>query len=298
MNTEALAVLVNAVSAGSISAASRRLGLAPVVASRRLAALEREIGVRLLHRTTRSIALTPEGEDFLHYARDILDREAAALAALTPGDAKAAGLLRVTAPAALGREVIVPMLPTLLDANPQLRVELHLTERFIDVVGEGMDVAIRIADLKESNLIARRIGTVRRLVCASPDYLERRGRPEAITDLAAHECLTLAGVTHWTFASASGSDQVRVGGRFICSAIDGLHAACLQGLGLAMLSRWTVSDDVASGRLVVLPLDAAPHAPPISAVYPSARLVTPKLRLFLASLTTALSTDWSATEDS
>lgn len=297
MDTEALAVLVNAVSAGSISAASRRLHLAPVVASRRLAALERELGVRLLHRTTRSIALTPEGEDFLPYAKDILDREAAAMAALTPGDAKAAGLLRVTAPAALGREIIVPMLPALLDANPQLRIELNLTERLIDVVGEGMDLAIRIADLRESNLVARRIGTVRRLVCASPDYLERRGQPEAAADLGAHECLTLTGVTHWTFGAVAETERIRVGGRFNCSAIEGVHAACLEGLGLAMLSRWTVNDDVAAGRLVVLPLDAAPYAPPIWAVYPSARLVTPKLRLFLSSLAAALSVESAAAED-
>lgn len=296
MDTQALAVLVNAVAAGSISAASRRLGLAPVVASRRLASLERELGVRLLHRTTRSIALTPEGEDFLHYAQDILDREAAAMAALTPGDAKAAGLLRATAPAALGREIIVPMLPALFAANPQLRVELHLTERLVDVVGEGMDVAIRIADLKESNLVARRIGAVRRLVCASPGYIERRGRPETMADLAGHECVTLTGATHWTFASAPGTERVRVGGRFSCSAIEGVHAACLQGLGLAMLSRWTVSDDVEAGRLVVLPLDAAPYAPPISALYPTSRLVTPKLRLFLAALTAALSPAMAAAE--
>ncbi len=291
MDTEALAVLVNAVSAGSISAAARRLGLAPVVASRRLAALEREIGVRLLHRTTRSIALTPEGEDFLPYAQDMLDREAAAVAALTPGDAKAAGLLRVTAPAALGREIIVPMLPALLDSNPQLRVELHLTERLVDVVGEGMDVAIRIADLKESNLIARRMGEVRRLVCASPDYLARRGRPRTLADLATHECLTLTGSTHWMFAGLSGTERVKVGGRFSCSAIEGLHAACLQGLGLAMLRRWTVSRDLDAGRLVTLPLDAVPYAPPISALYPTSRLVAPKLRLFLASLAATLSAE-------
>ena len=192
----------------------------------------------------------------------------------------------------------MPLLPSLLAANPQLRVELHLAERFIDVVSEGMDVAIRIADLKESNLIARRIGTVRRLVCASPDYLERRGRPRTVADLSAHECLTLTGATHWAFAAPPGVERIRVVGRFSCSAIEGVHAACLQGLGLAMLSRWTVSDDVEAGPKVVLPLDAPPHAPPISAVYPSARLVTPKLRLFLAALTTALSADSSATENS
>lgn len=284
MDTEALAVLVNAISGGSISEASRRLGIAPLAASRRLAALEAKLGVRLVHRTTRSIALTPEGEDFLPYAQDILDREAAAVATLNPTDAGATGLLRATAPAALGREVIVPMLPKLLAANPQLRVELHLTERFVDIVSEGLDVAIRIADLRESSLIARRMGTVRRVLCASPEYLARRGEPRLLSDLADHDCLTLVGVPHWEFASSVGKRRLRVGGRLSCSSIDGLHAACLQGLGVSMHATWSVADDLRAGRLIELTLDAPPYAPAISALYPSARLVTPKLRLFLSAL--------------
>ncbi|MBO9707348.1 MAG: LysR family transcriptional regulator [Caulobacter sp.] len=287
MDTQALAVLSHAVTAGSISAASRRLGLAPAVASRKLAALERELGIRLLQRTTRSISLTPEGEDFLPYARDILEREASALAALTPDDRGAAGLLRVTAPAALGREVIVPMLTALMAANPQLRVELHLTERLVDVVGEGFDVAIRIADLRNSNLVARRIGSVRRIVCASPDYLQRRGRPQTVAELGEHDCLTLIGVTHWAFGP-SGTERARVSGRFVCDAIDGLHAACRRGLGVAMLASWSVADDLEAGRLVELPLDAIPYSPPVSALYPTTRMVTPKLRLFLTALGEAL----------
>jgi DNA-binding transcriptional LysR family regulator len=151
-----------------------------------------------------------------------------------------------------------------------------------------MDLAIRIADLKESNLVARRIGSVRRIVCAAPDYLRRRGRPETTVDLASHDCLTLAGVGHWAFDRAGGPERARVSGRFSCSAIEGLHAAALQGMGVAMLASWTVATDLAAGRLVELPLDAAPHAPPVSAVYPSARLVGAKVRVFLSSLRAAL----------
>lgn len=288
MDTEALAVLVNAISAGSISSASRRLGLAPVVASRRLAALERELGVRLLQRTTRSLSLTAEGQAFLPHAREILDREAAALTALNPGEAGASGLLRLTAPAALGKAVIVPLLPALLDAHPQLRVELQLTERMVDLVGEGLDLAIRIADLRDTDLVARRIGTVRRVICASPDYLAKHGRPATRGDLRRHGCLTLVGSPHWLFDSPPGVERVRVSGRLTCDSIDGLHAACREGVGIAMLSGWSAADDLKSGRLVELPLDAAPHSPPISALYPTARMVTPKVRLFLAALTAAL----------
>lgn len=288
MDTEALAVLIQTVQARSISAASRRLGIAPVVASRRLAALERELGVRLLHRTTRSVALTAEGEDFLPHARDILDRQATAVAALRPGEAGASGLLRATAPAVLGREVIVPLLPAFLAANPQLRIELQLTERMVDLVAEGLDVAIRIADLRDTNLIARRIGAVQRIVCASPAYLAQRGRPETTSALGGHDCITLIGASHWSFATAAGVERVRVSGRLSCDSVDGLHAACRAGLGIAMLSSWSAVEDLASGRLIELPLDATPHGPPISALYPSARMVTPKVRLFLAALTSAL----------
>lgn len=289
MDTQALAVLVNAVSAGSISAASRRLGLAPVVASRRLAALERDLGVRLLQRTTRSLALTAEGEALLPHAREILIREAAALEALNPQETGALGLLRLTAPAVLGREIIVPLLPALLAAHPKLRVELQLTERLVDLVSEGLDLAIRIADLRDTDLVARRIGTVRRVICAAPDYLTRRGTPQTRGALAQHDCLTLVGAAHWLFDTPGGVDRVRVSGRLSCDSIDGLHTACRAGLGVAMLSSWSIGDDLRAGRLVELPLDARPHAPPISALYPSARMVTPRVRLFLAALTAALS---------
>lgn len=288
MDTEGLAVFVQAVAAGSLSAAARRLGIAPVIASRRLAALERRLGVRLLNRTTRSIALTAEGEDFLPHAREILEQEAAALSALAPADRGVAGLLRVTAPAALGREIIVPTLPALLEAHPKLRIELQLTERFVDVVAEGLDVAIRIADLKDSSLLARRLGVVRRLLCAAPSYLARHGLPSTTRDLAAHECLTLLGTRHWVFDTPTGVERVAVSGRMTCDGIDGLHAACRAGLGVAMLSDWSAAEDLRTGRLVALLLDATPHAPPVSALYPTSRKPAPKVRLFLAALSAAL----------
>lgn len=289
METQALAVFVHAVSTGSISAASRRLGLAPVVASRRLSALEREVGVRLLHRTTRSLSLTAEGHAFLPYAREILDREGEARSAVSSEVFGASGLLRLTAPAALGREVVIPLLPQLLDAHPHLRVELKLTERMVDLVGEGLDLAIRIADLNDTDLVARRIGSVRRIVCASPAYLADRGRPMTRRALNEHQCLTLTSKPHWLFDGPSGVERLRVSGRLTCDTIDGLHAACRADAGIAMLSTWSAARDLAEGRLIELPLDALPHAPPISAVYPSARMVPARVRVFLTALTGKLS---------
>lgn len=246
------------------------------------------MGARLLQRTTRSLSLTAEGQAFLPHAREILDREAEALNALKPADSGASGLLRLTAPAALGREVIVPLLPALFNAHPRLRVELQLTERIVDLVGEGLDLAIRIADLRDTDLVARRIGKVRRVVCASPDYLAIHGLPSTLNELREHECLALVGNPHWVFDSSTGVKRVRVSGRMTCDAIDGLHAACRAGAGIAMLSTWSVANDLAVGRLVEVPLDARPHAPPISALYPSARMVAPRVRVFLSALAQAL----------
>jgi DNA-binding transcriptional LysR family regulator len=288
MDTDALSVLVVAATAGSLSAAARRLGMAPIAAARRLASLETELGVRLMHRTTRSLSLTPEGEAFLPFAQEMVESAAAGLATVAPGQGGAAGLLRATAPAALGRRVIVPMLPALFAANPQLKLELHLTDRLVDVVGDGFDVAIRIADLRESNLIVRRMGTLRRVLCASPRYLAKRGRPSTIAELAGHDCLTLVGMSHWTFADGNEERRVRISGPLSCSTIDGLHEACLEGLGVSMHASWDVVEDIAAGRLIQLQLDAPPYAPPISALYPSARLVAPKLRVFLKALSEAL----------
>lgn len=294
MDTDALAVLAHTAALGSFSAAARRLAIAPVIAARRIARLERELGVRLVSRTTRSAALTPEGEALLPYAQQMLEAEAAARATLTPGDMGVAGVLRVTAPAALGRRIITPMLPALFARNPQLSVELQLTDRVVDLVGEGFDVAIRIADLRDSNLTARRVGSVRRVLCAAPSYLERHGRPTRVEELKDHQCLTFIGARHWVFTGEPEVQRVRVSARFTCSTIDGLHEACVQGLGISMHASWDVEDDVQAGRLVRLDLDRPAYAPPISAVFPNSKVVAPKLRVFIDALIERLRVSHSA----
>lgn len=285
METRDLAVLAAAASAGSLSAAARRLGLTPMAASRRLAALERDCGARLLHRTTRSVALTAEGEALLPYAQAMLEAEEAARAALSPGQLCATGLLRATAPAAFGRKVVVPLMPELLAAQPGLRIDLQLTDAVVDIVGEGFDVAIRIAPLRDSGLIARRLAPNPRLLCASPAYLAARGTPAVLADLADHDCVRLTGVTHWPFRSGATSRNVRIEGRFTSSSIEGVHEACRRGLGLALLSYWDVKDELAAGRLASVALgDAEPQDLSIWALYPTARYAPPKLRVFLAAL--------------
>ncbi|WP_207460062.1 LysR family transcriptional regulator [Azospirillum sp. SYSU D00513] len=291
MDTDELAVLVQAAAAGSLSAAARRLGLTPTIASRRLAALEQRLGTRLMHRTTRSVSLTPEGEAFLPHAQAMLGIEEAARASLAPARQGASGLLRVTAPAAFGRKIVAPLVPGLLADNPELRIELELTDSVVDIVAAGMDVAVRIGRLRDSSLIARRLAPNPRVLCASPAYLERAGTPRTVEALAGHECLTLTGMAAWPFETDGRLREVRVGGRFASTSVEALRAACLGGLGLALLSAWDVVEELRAGTLLPVRLDASiPQEFAIWAVYPSARLVSPKLRIFIAALAEALAT--------
>lgn len=285
MDIDCVAVFVEATRAGSLAAAARKLGLVPMAASRRLAALEAELDVRLVHRTTRALALTAEGEAFLPYAEAMIEDAVGARAAVRPSTSGVAGLLRVTASEPFGRKVVSAMLPGFLAANPDLRVDLQLTDGLVDIVAAGVDVAIRIAPLRDSSLVARRLADSPRRLYASPDYLDSAGVPRRLADLAAHQCLLFSGATHWTFVSGERTRRLRVMGRCSSNSIEALHEACLRGLGLALLAEWNVADDVAAGRLVPVPLeDAEPETLGIWAVYPTARLVPPKVRLFVEAL--------------
>ncbi|WP_454759331.1 LysR family transcriptional regulator [Caulobacter segnis] len=278
-------VFVEAARVGSLAAAARRLGIAPMAASRRLAALEQEVGARLVHRTTRALSLTTEGEAFLPHAQAMLEDQTAALAAIRPSSAGASGILRVTASAPFGRKMVAPMIPAFMRANPDLQVDLQVTDAINDIVASGIDVAIRIAVLRDNSLIARRLDANPRKLYASPAYVAEHGAPKILADLADHQCLAITGVSHWTFMVGDKPVQQRVAGRFTASGVETVHMACLGGLGITMLSDWNIREDVAAGRLVELPLaDAVLESWSIWAVYPSARLVPAKTRLFIDAL--------------
>lgn len=285
MDLADIAVFVAAARAGSLAAAARRLGIPPMAASRRLAALERALAARLVHRTTRALSLTAEGEAFLPHAQAMLEEEAAARAAIRPSDAGASGVLRLTASVPFGRKIVAPMIPDFMRANPDLRVDLLATDSIMDIVANGIDVAIRIGVLRDNSLIARRLADNPRKLCAAPDYLARHAAPTVLADLADHQCLTVTGVTHWAFRVGERVAQQRVSGAFTANSVEILHEACLGGRGIAMLSGWNIQEDVAAGRLVEIPLaDATLEAWSIWAVYPTARLVPAKTRLFIDAL--------------
>lgn len=274
---------------GSLSGAARRLGLTPMTVSRRLASLERELGVRLVHRTTRSVALTAEGDVFLPYAQRMLDAEEAARLTLRSHAGTASGLLKVTAPTVFGQAVIMPLIPSLLEENPGLQVDLTLSDSIVDIVGLGIDVAIRIATLRDSALVARPLAHNPRVVCASPAYLARRGVPTQLDELRQHACIALHGMPFWPFVRQGESVSLRAEAAFSANSVEAVRTACRQGLGLAMLTYWDVRDELLDGRLVQVELvDVTPEQLSITAVLPTRRHVPHRVRVFLERLESVL----------
>ncbi|SDT08733.1 DNA-binding transcriptional regulator, LysR family [Pseudomonas asplenii] len=285
MRLEDVEVFVEAVQVGSLAGAARRLSLSSMAASRSLGNLEAELGVRLVHRTTRSLSPTSDGETFLPHAQALLEGRANALADLRPHGNALSGHLRITASAAFARKVVAPMLSAFMAQHPALRVDLLSTDEQVDIVAQGIDVAIRIAPLRDNRLVARRLADSPRVLCVAPAYLSGRGRPQSLAELSAHDCLVISGTSHWSFVSEEKSVRQRVAGRFAASSIEALYEACVGGLGIANLSRWYVEPAFAAGVIEPLVLmDAEPEPLGIWAVYPTSRLVPQKVRMFIDTL--------------
>ena len=257
MQTSDIRIFLAAVSAGSLSAAARQLGIGPMQVSRRLAVLEDELGVRLLHRTTRAISLTAEGEAFLPFANTMADAEESARCELRPSSATVSGVLRLTVPSVFGQTIVLPVLAALLERHPDLRVDLDLSDRVVDIVGQGLDLALRVATLEDSELVARRIVGNPRVICASPRYLQRHGVPARLADLDRHQCIVLHAVPRWPVVANGELQRRRVNARVTTSNVDAARTAALQGLGLALLTYWDVHQQLGDGDLVDVTLEDA-----------------------------------------
>lgn len=247
-----LAIFVRIVEEGSLVRAASRLRRSPPAVTRALASLEDRIGRRLIDRTTRRLAPTEAGRALYDRARAlVVDYEAATAGA---PDAPVRGLLRLTAPVQFGRRHIAPIVARFLDVHDGVEVELMLGDRNIDLIEEGIDVALRIGRLADSSLSARRVGHVRRLWVASPAYLKRRGTPRTPADLAGHEALlgTLAGNTEWQFAGARRGAPPRLNGRLRVDDVETRLRAAREGRGIAQLLSYQVADELAAGKLVRL----------------------------------------------
>ena len=277
-----LGIFVRIVEEGSLVRAASRLRRSPPAVTRALAALEDRIGVRLVDRTTRRLAPTEAGRALYDKARTLVaDYEAATAGA---PDAPVRGLLRITAPVEFGRRHIAPLVSRFLDAHDGVEVELLLNNRNIDLIEEGIDVALRIGALADSSLVARPVGQVRRLWVASPAYLKRRGTPRAPGDLTAHEALLGAsrGLLDWVFAGARRGAPMHMTGRLRVDDVDTRLRAARDGRGIAQLLSYQVADDLAAGRLVRL-LQAWELPPlPVHLVTKGRAHRAPKIEAFLA----------------
>lgn len=282
-----MAVFVAVVEAGGFSAAARALRLTPSAVSRLIARLEERLGVRLLHRTTRRVSLTHEGVAYYQRSARILAEIEDAEHAISALHAEPRGVLKLNAATAFADCQIAPLLPEFLDRYPQMRIELTATDRVVDLIEEGVDVAIRLGVRSEPSAIARLLAEDRRVICAAPSYLARRGLPTVPQDLREHNCLTWsdprqASLNDWPFAGPEGPFSLRVSGNTAVNAGETLHALTLSGLGIGRMAEFRVGADIRSGRLVAL-LSAHHQAEmvPIQAVYPHRRHLLPKVRAFV-----------------
>jgi len=279
-----LDVFARIVTSGSMSAAGRELGLSPAVISKRIRRLEERLGTRLLQRTTRQIALTEAGQGFYERVVAILASAEEAEAWVSRRSSAARGLLRVTAPTSFGRLHIAPHLAAFLDAHPELTVELVLSDAFVDIVGEGFDVAVRIADLQDSSLVARRLAANHRVLCAAPSYLASHGRPTSLQDLGQHRLLA-HNTDQWRLEGPDGPTAVRIDSRLRTNSSEVVREAVIAGLGIALRSTWDVGPELRDGRLVrVLPEWGGARKVAIHAVYPSRRHLAQKVRVFIDHL--------------
>ncbi len=268
----------------SFSDAARRLGTSKSVVSRQIMALEADLGARLFHRTTRSMTLTEAGEGYYERVSRILTDVDEANLSVTRLQAAPRGRLRINAPMSFGVRHLAPSLPDFLALHPEVEIDMTMNDRFVDLVDEGYDMAVRIGRLTDSTLVARKLAPLRRTICGSPAYLAARGIPQTPADLATHECLSYSNMTQsdeWSFVDANGKPlSVEVKGRLRTNNGDALRIAALRGLGLVAQPSFIVGADLQAGTLVGVLTNYTAQDGVVYAVYPHSRHLSPKVRAF------------------
>jgi DNA-binding transcriptional LysR family regulator len=281
---QAMTIFVQIVDKGSLTAAADALDMSLPSVVRTLASLERHLAVRLLNRTTRRIHLTDEGAQFLERCRTILSEVQEAEAALTSRQIEPQGRLKITAPVVFGRRYVTPIVNEFVRRYPHVSVDLLLVDRFTNLVEEGLDVAVRVDQLKDSSLVAIPVGQARRVICASPDYLRRHGTPRVPQDVARHRCVRYTGL------AARDEWGLRVGRRIVtipitsvisCNQIDSALDACINGVGLGMFFSYQVVPHRKAGELRCVLEEFEIEPRPIQVIYPHSKLLSTKVRAFV-----------------
>lgn len=296
MDTDSLRLFVRAAEKLNISAAGRDLGLAPAVASARLARLEHEVGAQLLHRSTRKVSISIEGEEFLPFAREILAQRDAAMAALGHGRAQAEGTIRFAASSTFAQLYVAPLLPEFLARNPGLRLDLRFSDTPFDLLEGSFDLALRNSALDDSSLKARKLAEVRGVLCASPDYLARRGTPASPTDLADHDLLAFRSMGPRTLISSRGEKAEFACPEENCRVVidDGasMRFAAIAGLGISPHADWNVEQALRDGTLCrVLPEWHVQDNTALWLVYPKTNVLTAKVRVLIDFLVEKIGRD-------
>lgn len=277
-----LSIFVAIIDTGSLAGAARQLRRSRPAVTRALAALERRAGVSLIARTTRQLMATEAGRELAASARRILSEYDTSLSGVAGAPVR--GMLRITAPLAFGRRHVTPIVAEFLDLYPEVQVELTLSDRNLDLIEEGLDLAVRIGVLPSSRLIARKVGEVRRVLVAAPAYLERRGTPRRPADLAGHDTIAsiAAGQTMlWRFAGSGRDAGVVITPRLIVNEVESVLIAARSGRGLARALSYQVAADLEAGSLIRVLREWEPPASPVQLVVPGGQHLAPKVRAFL-----------------
>lgn len=283
--------LVLAMEHGSFAAAAAPLKVTPAIVGRRIDALEKELGLRLLHRSTRRLVLTEEGAVYLEHCQKMLSELRLAESAISQGRFKATGHLIVSAPAAFGRKHVAPYGPTFLHQHPTLKISFNLSDGVVDLVREGYDMSIRIGGTIDPGFVAIKLASNKRVVCGTPDYFAKHGRPKTMDDLAKHNCLAfnLQGGQRrgWYFNVGGRTMAIRPVGNLDCNDGELLHRWMTEGLGLAWRSEWEIQKQLQNGELETVLDEFALPDYDIMGVYPQQPNVPAKVRLFIMHLKAA-----------
>lgn len=278
----AIPLFVAVVENGSFSTAAKRLGISRSAVSKRISQLEEKLGVQLLYRTTRRISLTEAGEYYFENAVQALSFATEAEEAVTQLQAKPQGRLRINIPMSFGRLHIIPLIPGFLAKYPGVEIEMVMDDRMVDLVDEGVDVAIRGADLPDSTLIARKLAPMRYAVCASPQYIEQHGVPQTPEGLVNHNCLLFSyAASEWHFIRDGETQRISVSGNYRVNNGEAVHEAVRQGVGVSIMPTFIVGPDIAAGRLVPLLSDYQIPQKALYALFPKREYLPAKVRVFI-----------------
>ncbi|WP_444885071.1 LysR family transcriptional regulator [Microbulbifer sp. PSTR4-B] len=280
----AIPVFVTVAETGGFSPAAKLLGISKSAVSKRVSQLEEQLGVKLLHRTTRKLSLTEAGEHFFQHARIAYQAAQDAQDAVTQLQGEPQGRLRINAPMSFGRLHLAPLIPVFLKRYPKITIDLVMDDKVVDLIGEGFDIAIRGGDLPDTSLIARKLAPLQSVLCASPAYLEEFGKPIELEQLTEHNCLMFTysrDVKEWNFIQDNHLHTIEVRGNYQVNNSEALREAILQGLGIGRLPTFVAGADIKSGLLVPLFEEYQMPAKTIYAVFPERQYMPAKVRAFI-----------------